>query len=84
MKLSSLFMSKIYSLHLLSLSFGLSWRVVTYRFRLGVLVSFVGFILQVFLAYTGAVASTGLRGLSSDRPLGEVLTSSPDVVSDLH
>ena len=81
--LSSLLMSKIYSSCFPSLSFVLSWRVVTYRVRLRVLVSSVGFILWVFLAYTGAVESTGLRGLSLDRRPREVLTSSADVVSDL-
>ena len=81
--LSSLLMSKLYSSCFPSLSFVLCWRVVTYRVRLRVLVSSVGFILRVFLAYTGAVESTGLRGLSLDRRPREVLTSSADVVSDL-
>ena len=83
MKLSSLLMSQLYFPHLPFLSLCLSWEVFTYRFRLGVLVSSVGFTLRVFLACTRAVESTGFRGLSSDRRPGEVLTSSADVVSAL-
>jgi hypothetical protein len=82
-KLSSLLMSKLYSSCFPSLSFVLCWRVASYRNRVRVLVSSVGFILWVFLAYVGAVESSELRGLSLDRRPREVLTSSADVVSDL-
>ena len=76
-------MSKLYSSYFPSLSFVLSWRVASYRIRVITLVSSVGFILWVFLAYVGAVESSELRGLSLDRHPREVLTSSADVVSDL-
>ena len=83
MNLSSLLMSKLYFPHLPFLSLCLSWEVLTCKFRLRSLSSSVGFTLRVLRAYTGAVESTGLRRLSSDRHPGEVLTSSVDVVSDL-
>jgi hypothetical protein len=82
-KLSSLLMSKIYSSCFPSLSFVLCWRVASYRIRVRVLVSSVGFILWVLLTYVGAVESSELRGFSLDRRPREVLTSSADVVSDL-